>query len=26
LYFDLLQELTRKEVHLIQIKANRKPN
>ena len=26
LYFDLLQELTRKEVHLIQINANCKPN
>ena len=26
LYFDLLQELTRKEVHIIQINANCKPN
>lgn len=26
LYFDLLRELSRKEVHLIQINANRKPN
>ena len=26
LYFDLLQELTRKEVHRIQINANCKPN
>jgi hypothetical protein len=26
LYFDLLQELARKELHLLQINENQKPN